>query len=68
LWLLFSLRLTCKLTYRRSFPVPSYPLLELTTGVVEDFVGGSGSRHVPFENIKRALALHAQATPVAMEE
>jgi hypothetical protein len=45
---LFSLRTTCKLTRRGSFPVPSYPLLELPTSVMEDFVGGSGSRHVSF--------------------
>jgi hypothetical protein len=62
---MFSLRPTCKLTYRRSFPAPSHPLLELSTSVVEDFVGGSGSRQVAFENIKRSLALHAQATPAA---
>jgi hypothetical protein len=64
----FNLRLVCKLTYRRSFPVRGYPFLELATGVVEDFVGGSGSRHVSFESIERALALQAQATPAAATE
>jgi hypothetical protein len=44
---LCNLRLVCKLTYRGSFPVPSYPLLELPTGVVESFVGGSCSNKVP---------------------
>jgi hypothetical protein len=33
---LHSLHLTYKLTYRRSFPVPRHPLLELATGVIED--------------------------------
>jgi hypothetical protein len=53
-----SLRLVCKLTFRGSFPVPSYPLLELPTGVVEGFWGGGRSREVSFRSICRALALH----------
>jgi hypothetical protein len=50
--------MACKLTYRGSFPVPSYPLLELPTGVVESFVGGRDSREVSFRCILRALAMH----------
>jgi hypothetical protein len=57
---LFSLRLTCKLTFRRSFPVPCYPLLEMATGVVEDFVGGSGSRHVSFQSVLGVIGLHRE--------
>ena len=41
---LHSLRLVCTLTMRGSFPVPSYPFLELPTSVIADFVGGSGSK------------------------
>jgi hypothetical protein len=54
---LHSLRLPCKLTRRRSFSVPGYPLLELPTGVVESFLGGDCSRHVSFDCIRWALGL-----------
>jgi hypothetical protein len=65
---LHSLRLVCKLTHRRSFSVPSYPLLELATGVVEDFVGGSGSRHVSFRSLKSAFALHRETAAAEKAE
>jgi hypothetical protein len=55
---LHSLRTACQLTMRGSFPVPSYPLMELPTGVVESFVGGRCSRDVSFECLCKALALH----------
>jgi hypothetical protein len=64
-WGLHSLRLTCKLTRRGSFPVPGYPLLELPTGVLEAFVGGSRSRHVSFEVLSKALALHREEAVTA---
>jgi hypothetical protein len=57
---LHSLRATCKLTRRGSFPVPGYPLLELPTGEVEAFVGRSGSRHVSFQILLKAFALHQE--------
>jgi hypothetical protein len=55
---LHNLRLVCKLTMRGSLPVPSCPLKELPTGVVEGFLGGGHSRTVSFRSICRALALH----------
>jgi hypothetical protein len=61
---LHNLRIACKLTFRGSFPVPGYPLLELPTGVVESFVGGSCSREVPFHCICKALAMHAEVGPL----
>jgi hypothetical protein len=61
---LHSLRLVCKLTYRGCFPVPRCPLLELPTGVVETFLGGSCSRKVSFRCICRALALHSEDAAV----
>jgi hypothetical protein len=60
---LHSLRLVCKLAYRGSFPVPRRPLLELPTGVVESFLGGSCSRMVSFDSMCKALTLHAEAAP-----
>jgi hypothetical protein len=63
---LHSLRLTCKLTRRGSFPVPSYALLELPTSVIEDFVGGSGSRHVSFRCLLRAWDLHWEIVVAAL--
>jgi hypothetical protein len=57
---LHSLRMVCELTRRRSFPVPSYPLKELPTGVVESFLGGDCSRHVSFDCIRWALGLHSE--------
>jgi hypothetical protein len=60
-----SLRLACKLTRRRSFPVPRYPLLELPTVVVESFLGGDCSRHVSFDCIRWALGLHAEDVAAA---
>jgi hypothetical protein len=63
---LHSLRLACKLTYRRSFLVPRYPLLELPTGVVESFVGGYCSRHVSFDFVCRALGLHVEDVPAVV--
>ena len=59
---LLSLRLVCKLSHRRSFPVPRRPLLELPTGVVESFVGGEGSHHESFACVRRAFALHSEGT------
>jgi hypothetical protein len=56
-----SLRLVCTLTMRRSLPVSSYPLKELPTGVIEAFVAGSGSWHVSFRCLLRAVDLHAEA-------
>jgi hypothetical protein len=64
---LHSLRLVCALAMRGSFPVPSYPLLELPTSVIEDFVGGSDSRHVSFRCLLRAVDLHAEEeTPAVL--
>jgi hypothetical protein len=63
---LHSLRMACMLTYRSSFPVPRHPHLQLPTGVVESFVGGSCLNKVPFRCICRALALHVgEATAAA---
>ena len=56
-----SLRFTCHLSRRGSFPVPGYPHLELPTGVLEAFVGGSGSRHVSFRSLLSVFALHKQS-------
>jgi hypothetical protein len=57
---LHSLRFTCQLSRRGSFPVHGYPHLELPTGVLEAFVGGSGSRHVSFQSLLSAFALHKE--------
>jgi hypothetical protein len=62
---LHSLRTTCELTRRGSFPVPGYPLLELPTGMVDAFMAGSGSRHVSFECLLRALHLHSEDAAAA---
>jgi hypothetical protein len=62
---LHSLRMICTLTRHGSFPAPAYPLLELPTSVIEDFVGGSGSRHVSFRCLLRALDLHQEDSAAA---
>jgi hypothetical protein len=55
-----SLRFTCQLSRCGSFPVPSYPHLELPTEVLEAFVGGRGSWHVSFQSLLSAFALHKE--------
>jgi hypothetical protein len=56
---LHSMRLLCKTTYRRSFPVPHHRHIELPIGVIESFLGGGDiSALVPFYYIRRALIVH----------
>jgi hypothetical protein len=52
--------LTSTMTYRGSFPVRGYPLLELPTGVVESFAAGRWAWLVSFRCICRAFDLHSR--------
>ena len=59
-WELFNLRTVSRMTRRRSFPVPGYPLIELPTGPVEEMLVGHGSGLVSWKVVLRAYDLHGQ--------
>ena len=58
---LLNLRLVSRMTRRRSFPVPGYPLMELPTGPVEEMLVGQGCGVVSLVVVVRAMYLHGQA-------
>ena len=58
---LFNLRMVNRMTRRRSFPVPGYPLIELPTGPVEEMLVGHGCGMVSFVALVRAMYLHGLA-------
>ena len=49
-----------RMTRRRSFPVPGYPLIELPTGSLEEMLVGHGCGVVSFVVVLRAMYLHMQ--------
>jgi hypothetical protein len=51
---LHNLRMVCKTTLRRSFPVPHQRHLELPVGVIESFLAGDYSAYLPFHCVYRA--------------
>ena len=57
---LFDLRMVSRMTRRRSFPVPGYPLIELPTGPVEEMLVGHGCGVVSFVVVVRAMYLHRE--------
>jgi hypothetical protein len=53
-----NLRMVCKTTHRRAFPVPMHRHIELPIGVIECFLAGEYSAHIPYRHIRMALDIH----------
>ena len=54
---MYHLRMMCRMTRRRSFPVPDYLLIELLPKLMGEILVGHGSSVVSFVFVLRAIIL-----------
>jgi hypothetical protein len=53
-----NLRMVCKTTHRRAFPVPMHRHIELPIGVIECFLAGEYSAYISYRHIHKAHEIH----------